>query len=102
LPGGESPLVVYFVSQLEEWKEIVRFTLRVEGCATKAEAETTDTPPEQKRRLTMTPSLTISGKSQFAEQRFPAANRPARPTFADVTLQGSLRNELTTNQIALQ
>lgn len=46
-------------------------------------------------KLDVTPALTISMKSQAAESHFPEENRPERPTFADFTMQGSIRNELT-------
>src|SRR5262249_23781133 len=34
LPPGESPLTVYLVTQDDDWKEIARFTLRVNESAT--------------------------------------------------------------------
>ena len=43
--------------------------------------------------LDVTPSLTIGFKSQALESHFPDSSQPARPTFADMTLQGSLRGE---------
>lgn len=44
-------------------------------------------------KLDLTPSLTIGFKSQAAEAHFPDSARPPRPTFADLTLQGSVRSE---------
>ncbi|MBI3653493.1 MAG: hypothetical protein HY231_20885 [Acidobacteria bacterium] len=68
--------------------------------ATASPASTTTTAqaePTGKRggfdKLDFTPSLTIGYKSQAAESHFPATNRPSRPTFSDVTVQGSFKSE---------
>lgn len=45
-------------------------------------------------KFDFTPSITLGLKSQAAESHFPDATRPARPRFADATLQGSLRSEM--------
>ncbi|HLF85012.1 MAG TPA: hypothetical protein VI837_12630, partial [Blastocatellia bacterium] len=46
--------------------------------------------------------LTIGFKSQAAESHFPDASRPERSTYADFTLQGSLRTDLVRGAFGLQ
>lgn len=43
----------------------------------------------------ITPSFTIGTKTQIAETHFPDSNRPPRSSFADLTLQGGFRSDLT-------
>jgi hypothetical protein len=62
-------------------------------------APTTQSEPAKKKggfdKLDFIPALTIGYKSQAAESHFPDTNRPQRPLFSDVTLQGSLKSEAT-------
>jgi hypothetical protein len=45
-------------------------------------------------KLGVAPSLVLSIKSQPAQSNFPAASRPARPTFTDMNMQGSIKAEM--------
>jgi len=105
LPAGESPVRVFLVSPSNEWRELMQLTLRVKT-APPADA-TPGQPPEQAQKPSadparpaaatkygFTPSLTLGMKSQMAERHLPASNRPERPTFADLTLQASLKSEI--------
>jgi hypothetical protein len=63
--------------------------------------------PRVKRRsgfdkMDFAPQLNIGFKSQFAETHFPEANRPARPAFADATLQGTWKNEMARGAFNMQ
>jgi len=51
--------------------------------------------PENNHKYKFLPSLTLGLKSQPAQSTFPDSARPERPTFADLTLQASLKNEAT-------
>ena len=102
LPAGESPVRVFLVSAANEWREVAQFKLRVmaESSADPAQAGQPGGAPSKKAtagKYIITPSLTLGMKSQVAERHFPQSNRPERPTFADVTLQGSLKSEITRN-----
>ncbi|MGH9752081.1 MAG: hypothetical protein ACREA2_04800 [Blastocatellia bacterium] len=63
-------------------------------------------PPVKRRfgfdKLDFAPQLNIGFKSQFAETHFPEANRPARPTFADATTQGTWRTEMARGAFNMQ
>jgi len=101
LPEGESSVRVFLVSPTNEWRELALLTLRVKP------PSSVDPSPNQSvassaqttngRRFGFTPSLTLGMKSQMAERHFPETNRPDRPTFADITLQGSLKSEMNGN-----
>src|SRR5215475_13535948 len=94
LPAGESPVKVFLVTPSDEWRELTQLTLRVKAPEqTGGQAETAKTAAAKK--YSFTPSLTLGMKSQMAESHFPDSNRPARPTFADATLQASLKSEMT-------
>jgi hypothetical protein len=63
--------------------------------------------PQARRRfgfdkLDFAPQFNIGFKSQFAETRFPEANKPDRPTFADATLQGTWKNEMVRGAFNMQ
>lgn len=110
LPAGENPLAIYLVSPNDEWKEIARFILRVSnnepGGAPQnaAQPKTAASAAQQgpngaaKRlgfnKLAVHPSLTLGLESQPAEAHFPASTRPQRPTFTDLTLQGTIRTDV--------
>ncbi|MDX2044181.1 MAG: hypothetical protein SF097_23435 [Acidobacteriota bacterium] len=53
-------------------------------------------------KFEMLPSLNIGFKSQFAETHFPDSNKPERPTFADATLQGTWKSEMTRGTFNMQ
>src|SRR5262245_47151031 len=106
LPAGESPVKVFLVTPSDEWREITQLTLRVKAAAPDsaspgqpggqmqaAEANAAQTAAAKK--YSFTPSLTLGMKSQMAESHFPDSNRPERPTFADMTVQASLKSEMT-------
>lgn len=79
-----------------------------------AQAQTADASPAAaaqaepvKRRFgfdkfEMTPQLNIGVKSQFAETHFPDTNKPERPTFADATIQGTWKSEMTRGTMQMQ
>jgi chemotaxis protein histidine kinase CheA len=69
--------------------------------------QTTDAQkPAQKRlgfeKLDFTPALVINIKSQPAQSNFPEATRPERPTFTDLTLQASMKSEMTRGMFSSQ
>lgn len=118
LPVGENPMTIYLVSRNDEWKEITQFTLRVSN---NQPAEAPPGAPEPNgagkpthkgdngttRRLgfdrfSVTPSLTLSLESQPAESRFPDSNRPARPTYTDFDLQGTVQTEMANGSFSSQ
>lgn len=119
LPLGQSELTVYVVRQNSEWKEVARFPLLVAqkitteerefsqtGNFVKAnffgpsstETESTNALPsspqtDKKSKWNFLPALTIGLKTQPAQSTFPSANTPSeRATFADLTMQASLRS----------
>ncbi len=53
-------------------------------------------------KFELSPQLNIGFKSQFAETHFPETNKPARPTFADATLQGTWKSEMTRGTMTMQ
>ncbi|MFN7928914.1 MAG: hypothetical protein U0Y68_13390 [Blastocatellia bacterium] len=96
LPTGETPLIIYQVTPADEWKELARFTLRVASDAP------TETPASEKAKrrfgfdkVNVDPGVTVGVVAQPREAHFPVANRPDRPTYTDVTLQGTLQTSLT-------
>jgi hypothetical protein len=100
LPPGESLVRIFLVTPSNEWRELAKLTLRVKASADGGQAQppsanTSKTGGVKKRGFT--PSFTLGMKSQMAEDHFPDSNRPARPTFADMTLQASLKSEITNN-----
>ncbi|HEU0174348.1 MAG TPA: hypothetical protein VFV58_08785 [Blastocatellia bacterium] len=101
LPAGESPVKVFLVTPTDEWREITQLTLRVK---TPSPAGATQEQPGSQagaaktasaKKYNFAPSLTLGMKSQMTESHFPESNRPPRPTFADMTLQASLKSEMT-------
>ncbi|HEY7784521.1 MAG TPA: hypothetical protein VIB00_07340, partial [Pyrinomonadaceae bacterium] len=121
LPLGQSELTVYLVFKEDQWKELARFPLRVakesnpstEDTAVKfvktsflgstpsgrpnAEQESSAPAPDNKKgKMTWLPSLNIGLKSQPAQSTFPVPF-PAddRATFADLTMQASLKSDVT-------
>ena len=105
LPAGESPIRIFLVSPSNEWRELTQLTLRVKTAPPADAAPGQSTGQAQKPapdparpaaapKYGFTPSLTLGMKSQMAERHSPASNRPERPTFADLTLQGSLKSEI--------
>ncbi|HEX5085096.1 MAG TPA: hypothetical protein VFY40_23920, partial [Blastocatellia bacterium] len=102
LPAGESPVRVFLVTLSDEWREVTQLTLRVKAPAPEdgAPAKTSSADaakPASANKYLFTPSLTLGVKSQMAERHFPESNRPERPTFSDMTMQASLKSEMTNN-----
>src|SRR5215475_1249022 len=106
LPAGESPVKVFLVTPSGEWRELTQLTLRVktpepDGAAPGQTGGQSQAPAADAARTaaakkySFTPSLTLGMKSQMAERHFPESNRPERPTFSDMTLQASLKSEMT-------
>lgn len=107
LPAGGARMTVYLVTPENYWKQIAQFPLRVVNVETAQPA----TNPVQgahepqnggPNKTEFTPSLTIGFKSQVAEQHFPDANQPERSTYADFTLQGSLRTDIVRGGFGFQ
>jgi hypothetical protein len=87
LPIGENPLIIYLVSPAGDWKELARFSLRVQTAATKSQ------PGSEKNwygQMKLQPALTVGLKSQSAVLYYPTSERPDRINSTDVTVQGSL------------
>src|SRR5437867_4715129 len=78
LPSGENDLVVYLVSDDEQWKEIGRAPLRV-------------LTPGGFEKAGVTPRIAVNNKGQVLEGHDPAANRPPRPEFQDFGLNLGLQ-----------
>jgi hypothetical protein len=105
LPAGESSVRVFLVSTSDEWRELTQLTLRVKAAPAGAtsgkpdgQAQPSAADPAQTgaaKKYGFTPSLTLGMKSQMAERHFPESNRPERSTFSDMTLQASLKSEIT-------
>ncbi len=100
LPAGESPVIVYLVSPRETWQEIARFTLRVANNSN-ADSPTeaaSETPRKSRKwgldKAEVKRTLTVNVEAQPVARHLPVSTRPERPTYTDVTLQGSLRTEL--------
>jgi hypothetical protein len=121
LPLGNQQIIIYFVAPNDDWQEIARFPLPVTEPAPEPPAsaaspispvspvspasvdaaqskQSSDTAPKPRRfgfdKLDFVPSLTLAMKSQPAQSNFPDSSRPDRPTFTDLTLQGSFRSDL--------
>ena len=104
LPAGESSVRVFLVTPSNEWRELAQLTLRVKT-PSPAEARSGQSGEQTQpsaanpaqtasaKKYSFTPSLTLGMKSQMGERHFPVSNRPERPTFADITLQASLKSE---------
>ncbi|MFN0084391.1 MAG: hypothetical protein ACKVX9_03295 [Blastocatellia bacterium] len=104
LPAGESPIRVFLVSPSNEWRELTQLTLRVKAAALAGAPQPAGqaqppaaeaAQPAAAKKYTFTPSLTLGMKSQMGARYFPASNRPERPAFADLTLQASLKSEIS-------
>ncbi|HEY8462018.1 MAG TPA: hypothetical protein VIM99_16640 [Blastocatellia bacterium] len=100
LPAGESSVKVFLVTPSNEWRELAQFKLRVKAPAQPPAADPAQTASAKKYGFT--PSLTLGMKSQMTERHFPESNRPERPTFADMTLQASLKSEMTNGWFGAQ
>lgn len=104
LPAGESPMIVYLVSSRETWQEIARFTLRVAADST---TEAANESPRKARKwgfdkAEVNRTVTVNIEAQPVAKHFPISTRPARSTYTDVTLQGSLRTELARGVFGMQ
>ena len=120
-PLGQSELSVYLVLKEDQWKELARFPLQVakesdptgEDTAARfvktsflgstpaggpnSEQESAAPATDNKKgKMTWLPSLNIGLKSQPAQSTFPVPF-PAddRATFADLTMQASLKSDAT-------
>lgn len=116
LPAGETKVTVYLITPNREWKQIAQFTLRVTGEAAAAQAQPPDqtqapigTPSEPTPQaapaqsgFAIIPSLAIAAKSQPGSWYAPATSRPARTTFSDYTLQGSLKTNIERKAFGMQ
>lgn len=115
LPAGESPVTLYLVTSDNAWKQIARFSIRVESIdepqvgsdqqagntvqqdeVSQSQSAGIQASPKNRvfDKAQAVPSITIGMKSQAAESHFPDSTRPDRPQFADMILQASMRSEL--------
>lgn len=100
LPSGEHTLVVYLVSNINEWKELGKFPLRIKE-AKDSDTNTTGSTPKNEGRehlfdtFEIKPSLTLNLKAESTVVFFPNINRPDRLNFTDLTVQGSVQTNLT-------
>jgi hypothetical protein len=116
LPAGESIVTIHLVSPADDWKELARFKLSVAGnpkeivataVAAKPEpAAIIATPPNAPQsangaagrfgfdKFEIIPSVTVGVIAQPGATHFPLANRPERPTYTDLTLQGSIHADM--------
>lgn len=116
LPAGETKVTVYLITPNREWKQIAQFTLRVIGETATAQAQPPDqtqapigTPSEPTPQaapaqsgFAIIPSLAIAAKSQPGSWYAPVTARPARTTFSDYTLQGSLKTNIERKAFGMQ
>ena len=93
-PTGENPVTVHLVSPADEWKELARFTLRVAGKATTEASASENARRFGFDKFNVDPSVTVGLVGQPREVHFPTSNRPERPTYTDVTLQGTLQTSM--------
>lgn len=108
LPVGESPVIVYLVSPREEWQEIARFTLRVanESAAPPNPAATSEPPRKARKwgmdKAVLNRTITVNVQAQPVASYAPVAVRPERPTYTDVTMQGTVGAELARGPFNVQ
>src|SRR5262245_12162946 len=114
LPAGQTEVAVYLIATDDEWKLIGSFPLSVAASPAARpdtsgaeQAPANAAQPELKRRFgfdkfEIAPSFNLGLKSQFAETRFPEADRPELPTPSGATIQGSLKTEMTRGSFHLQ
>jgi len=100
LPPGEHSLVVYLVSNTNEWKQIAIFPVRVTDAKTNSsESSVPNLPSEQRKhgldKFEIEPSLSINLKSESTVLYFPDNTRPDRLNFLDLAFQGSLQTNLS-------
>ena len=100
LPPGEHSLVVYLVSNTNEWKQIATFPVRVTDAKTNSsESSVPNLPSEQRKngldKFEIEPSLIINLKSESTVLYFPDNTRPDRLNFLDLAFQGSLQTNLS-------
>ncbi|MDQ3666625.1 MAG: hypothetical protein M3410_08620 [Acidobacteriota bacterium] len=119
LPLGESSVIVYLVSQKDEWTELARLSLLVEElkpAAPGAEGNRSGTPGSDIDSLTETttrknegakqfqfiPSVSVNVKAQSVALFFPESSRPDRINFTDVAVQMSMQGNYSRGPLAMQ
>lgn len=131
LPLGQTSVIVYLVSHLNEWTEIARLPLLVEtpkavkpvvngnvngatSATVKSAVESNSaTPPtaqatpaakkkDQASPFNFIPSVSVNVKSQSAVLFFPDSARPSRLNFTDVAVQASLQGNYQQNAVSIQ
>src|SRR5207244_3428273 len=75
--------------------------------AAPTEAAPASEPPRKVRRwgldkATINRTLTVNVEAQPAASHYPVTSRPDRPTYTDVTLQGTLRTEIARGPFSAQ
>jgi hypothetical protein len=80
LPSGESVMTVYLVTAPNTWRSLATMPLRV-------------TTPSGFESVAVTPRATVGDLGQIAEAHAPAANKPPRHEFQDVTLGLGLQSQ---------
>ncbi|HEX7038084.1 MAG TPA: hypothetical protein VF210_20125, partial [Pseudomonadales bacterium] len=84
LPAGEHDLVVYSVTEDNQWQEIGRTRLRV-------------LTPRGFERAEVAPQVDVTNAGQLLEGHSPAGNLPARERYQDFTVAAALRSTLERN-----
>ncbi|MFL6231208.1 MAG: hypothetical protein ACJ741_20730 [Pyrinomonadaceae bacterium] len=98
LPLGETSVVVYLVSQDNQWTEIARLPLLVEEpkpAGAPAGTAGRQPPPSgqtgEARPFQFVPRVSVNVKAQSVVLFFPESSRPQRINFTDLALQASLQ-----------
>lgn len=118
LPLGESSVIVYLVSDKDEWTEFARLPLLVEepkpnapgtegnGSGTPGLPLNTPTGPSSKNEgannFQFIPSVSVNVKAHSVALVFPESSRPDRINFTDVSVQTSMQGNYTRGPVGIQ
>jgi len=119
LPLGESNVIVYLVSEKDEWTELARLPLLVEDAKPSAPgtdgngsgapgspASSLAKPSTQRNEGTdnfqFIPSVSVNVKAQSVALFFPQSSRPDRINFTDVAVQASMQGNYTRGPLGIQ
>lgn len=119
LPLGESSVIVYLVSEKNEWTELARLPLLVEepkpagprpagndsgtrGSASNTSATSLAKQNEGGDQFQFIPSVSVNVKAQSVALFFPQSSRPDRINFTDVAVQASMQGNYTRGPLGIQ
>lgn len=115
LPLGESSVIIYLVSQKDEWTELARLPLLVEEPKPRTDGTegngsgtpgSPTIPTSQKNdgadRFQFIPSVSVNVKAQSVALFFPQSSRPDRINFTDVAVQMSLQGNYSRGPLGIQ